>query len=208
MIIISHRGYWHDAVEKNTEIAFCRSFEMNFGTETDVRDCTGQLVISHDMPCGTEMTLRSFLSLMNKEELLLAINIKADGLAETLRNEMEDYCRSSWFTFDMSIPDMRAHLEVGNPVFARMSEVEGEPAWFDRIEGIWLDSFEEDWISQELIQSFTRKDKRVCVLSPEIHGRAHEPMWNTLLPLSKDDRLILCTDVPEQAREFFTEGIE
>jgi glycerophosphoryl diester phosphodiesterase len=208
MVIISHRGYWHEADEKNSEIAFRRSFKLGFGTETDVRDCTGQLVISHDMPRGVEMPFRSFLMLVNKEELLLAINIKADGLAESLKKEMSDHCRSSWFTFDMSIPDMRAHLKVGNPVFARMSEVEKEPVWFDRIEGIWLDSFEEDWISQETIQNIIRKDKKVCVLSPEIHGRAHEPMWNTLLPLAKEDRLILCTDIPEVAREFFMKGTE
>ncbi len=208
MTIISHRGYWHEGAEKNTEIAFSRSFGLNFGTETDVRDCMGELVISHDLPRGTEKTLRSFLSLVNKKELLLAINIKADGLAEILKKEMSDYCRDSWFTFDMSIPDMRAHLKTGNPVFARMSEVEKEPAWFDRIEGIWLDSFKEDWFSQEIIKSLLQQNKRVCVLSPEIHNRPYEPIWKTLLPLSKEDQLILCTDIPERARDFFSGGNE
>jgi glycerophosphoryl diester phosphodiesterase len=205
MKIISHRGFWRAEEEKNSEIAFRRSFDLNYGTETDVRDSEGQLVISHDIPQGNEMAFDSFLSIMNKKELLLAINIKADGLAQLLKKMMQKYCRSKWFVFDMSIPDMRSHLEVGNPVFARMSEVETEPAWLDRIEGIWLDSFERDWIKRELIENFIRKGKRVCVLSPEIHGRAHEPVWNTLLPQSKEDSLILCTDIPEQAREFFSD---
>ena len=51
MIIISHRGYWIQPAEKNTEEAFSRSFERGMGTETDVRDHRGELVISHDMPC-------------------------------------------------------------------------------------------------------------------------------------------------------------
>lgn len=41
MKIISHRGFWHNPSEKNTEMAFCRSFELGFGTETDVRDSLG-----------------------------------------------------------------------------------------------------------------------------------------------------------------------
>ena len=57
MIVLSHRGYWKTAVEKNTPTAFKRSFELGFGTETDVRDRNGELVISHDMPNGSEITL-------------------------------------------------------------------------------------------------------------------------------------------------------
>jgi len=79
MKIISHHGFWHIPSEKNTETAFCRSFELGFGTETDVRDSLGALVISHDLPRGEEMTLTSLLALMGKDQQLLAINIKADG---------------------------------------------------------------------------------------------------------------------------------
>ena len=54
MEILSHRGYWKTVTEKNTIIAFKRSFNLGFGTETDIRDLNGNLVISHDMP-STEM---------------------------------------------------------------------------------------------------------------------------------------------------------
>jgi glycerophosphoryl diester phosphodiesterase len=45
MKIMSHRGYWRGEDEKNTTTAFSRSFDLGFGTETDVRDALGQLVI-------------------------------------------------------------------------------------------------------------------------------------------------------------------
>ena len=48
MLIISHRGYWGQNVNKNTKDAFKRSFNLGFGTETDIRDHDGTLVISHD----------------------------------------------------------------------------------------------------------------------------------------------------------------
>ena len=68
MEIISHRGYWKSVKEKNTEIAFSRSFALNYGTETDLRDCLGKLVISHDMPNGNEIYFDEFLSLAGPKE--------------------------------------------------------------------------------------------------------------------------------------------
>lgn len=49
MIVLSHRGYWKNSLEKNKFVAFERSFSMGFGTETDIRDFNGELVISHDI---------------------------------------------------------------------------------------------------------------------------------------------------------------
>lgn len=206
MKIISHRGYWQELPEKNTETAFRRSFKLDFGTETDVRDSLGELIISHDIPRGGEMPLIKLLSLVGVDEHLLAINIKADGLAKLLSETMIEYNRANWFVFDMSIPDMRDHLAVGNPVFVRMSEVEKEPAWFDRIEGVWLDSFENEWFDLVLIRNLIHKGKRVCVVSSELHGRDHSGLWSKLLPLSREDQLILCTDFPSKAKKFFESG--
>jgi glycerophosphoryl diester phosphodiesterase len=206
MKIISHRGFWHELEEKNTQVAFRRSVELGFGMETDVRDSMGELVISHDMPRGGEMTLHFLLSLVVRDEQLLAINIKADGLAKLLCKTMADYSRANWFVFDMSIPDMRDHLSIGNPVFVRMSEVEQEPAWFDRIEGVWLDSFEDEWFDLVLINSLINKGKRVCVVSSELHGRDYQSLWRKLMPLVREDLLILCTDFPGKAKEYFESG--
>jgi len=203
MKILSHRGYWKTQDEKNSEIAFRRSFECCFGIETDIRDSMGELVVSHDMPCGGEMSLRSLISFVDRDEQLLAINIKADGLAKLLCETMADYNRTNWFVFDMSIPDMRDHLAVGNPVFARMSEVEHEQAWFDRIEGVWLDSFEGEWFDVEVVSKLVERGKQVCVVSSELHGRDQINLWSKLLPLSSEDRLILCTDFPSKAKAFF-----
>jgi len=203
MIIISHRGYWKSIDEKNTEIAFRRSFELDFGTETDLRDCLGQLVVSHDMPDGSEMHFESFLSLITPKEKLLAVNIKADGLAIPLKNAMKHYNRENWFVFDMSIPDTRAHLSAGNPVFARMSEIEKQIPWFEQMDGIWLDSFEDEWFDELVIRDLIQQGKRVCIVSSELHGRNHNELWEKLLPLSKYESMILCTDLPELARNFF-----
>ena len=81
MKILSHRGFWRKAAEKNKLVAFTHSFSLGFGTETDVRDFDGELVISHDIPNGEEMRFRDFLELAElsqcDEKLPLALNINS-----------------------------------------------------------------------------------------------------------------------------------
>jgi hypothetical protein len=204
MIVLSHRGYWHTVPEKNTEVAFRRSFSLGFGTETDVRDCAGKLVISHDMPLADAMPFGEFLAMTDSAaKLPLALNIKSDGLAMALKEAMQNYDRSAWFVFDMSVPDMRAHLRAGNPVFTRMSEVENPPAWLAESEGVWLDNFEGEWFGLETITALLSQGKRVCIVSSELHGRDPMELWTMLLPVSGHGNLMLCTDFPERAEDFF-----
>jgi len=203
MNVLSHRGLWTQAHEKNSEAAFMVSFGAGYGTETDVRDCAGELVISHDMPRGGEPTLARFLDLLQGRALPLAMNIKADGLARALREAMRRYEVTNWFVFDMSIPDMRDHLKLGNPVFARLSEVERQPPWLDQACGIWLDAFRTDWFGTADVADLLRGGKRVCVVSPELHQRDPRAVWQALRPLASTPGLMLCTDRPVDASAFF-----
>lgn len=204
MIIISHRGYWLESDEKNSSIAFERSFGLGFGTETDVRDCAGELVVSHNMPSGTEMTMAAFLSLPSARDLPLAINIKADGLTDALCHVMQDV--ADWFVFDMSIPDTRAWLKAGAPVMMRMSEVEPAPPWLDQAAGVWLDAFYSIWYDAALISDLLQRGLRVCVVSSELHGRDSLDQWHMLRPFIADQKIVLCTDWPEKAKAFFRES--
>lgn len=206
MKIISHRGYWLSTDEKNTDVAFNRSFSIGFGTETDVRDYCGQLVISHDMPNGAEISFQEMLTMMNRGSngpLTLALNIKADGLANAIKNELLRYPTIDCFVFDMSIPDMRSYLAEGIPVFTRMSEVEMQPAYLEQSAGVWLDGFESVWFDNQTIEKMLNNGKRVCIVSPELHKRNHVPLWEQIKPLAYRNELILCTDKPVDAVKFF-----
>ena len=78
MIILSHRGYWKSEEERNQEVAFHRSFDLGYGTETDIRDIQGKLVISHDMPQGNEITFEELLQIMDSF-IQSAIHAKMTG---------------------------------------------------------------------------------------------------------------------------------
>lgn len=205
MKIISHRGYWSDPSEKNTQEAFVRSFQEGFGTELDVRDCNRQLVVSHDMPTGDELLLAEVLDFLEGRNLPVAVNIKADGLAKPLLEIMSSYKSLDWFTFDMSIPETIVQLKLGLPVFTRASEHETPPPLYQSALGVWLDSFDGEWWTPSTAESFLHDGKRVCIVSPELHGRDHYPLWNRLASsgLTEHPELILCTDLPAEARQMF-----
>lgn len=203
MKVLSHRGFWLNPGEKNTVEAFERSFKLGFGTETDVRDLNGELVISHDPARNGAMPLQQFLGIYGDCGLPLAMNIKADGLAEPLKKAMQAAGVTNWFVFDMSVPDMRHHLAAGNAVYARLSEVEQSIPWEAQIQGIWLDGFSGEWYDAAAIRAQLEQSRPVCVVSPELHGRPHQALWTMLAELKHYPHLSLCTDLPTDAQTFF-----
>lgn len=208
MIVMSHRGYWQDAAEKNRPLAFTRSFTMGYGTETDVRDRLGELVIAHDPATAADISLDAMLDLLGGRDLPLAMNIKADGLAAPLQAAMATRGLTRWFTFDMSVPEAIVQLRLGLPVYTRASEYEQPPPFYDLAIGIWLDAFVGQWYKMADIRAFLADGKQVAIVSPELHRRAHAELWTDLRASGLTDHpaLTLCTDIPEQATAFFGAG--
>ena len=203
MRIISHRGYWLEPAEKNSRRAFARTLEAGFGTETDVRDLAGGLVVAHDPPRGGEMAWGEMLAMFEGSGLPLAVNVKADGLAPLLRQAFESRA-TPWFAFDMSGPEMVRYAREGLPFYSRHSDVEPEPILYAEAAGIWLDSFTDDqWIRPDLIHRHLDSGKAVCVVSSELHGREPGPLWERLAGLNGEGRVTLCTDWPEKAKAAF-----
>lgn len=209
MEIISHRGYWKEPIEKNTEIAFERSFQLNFGTETDIRDYKGKLVISHDIATENSISIDEFLKIYNKKnrELTLALNIKADGLQTQLKEKLNEYKIENYFVFDMAVPDGLLYLSEFK-AFTRHSEYEKDPSFYDDAFGVWIDAFiTDDWITEELLNEHIQNCKKICIVSPDLHKREYITFWKKLKEMKIIQRkdIILCTDYPEEARRFFNE---
>ena len=215
MIILSHRGYWKTPDEKNTRLAFERSFALGFGTETDLRDHNGRLVISHDPPEGDPLSADAFFQMYqgyDNPDLPLALNIKADGLQALLLRSLQRWAINNYFVFDMSVPDALLYVRGGIRAFTRQSEYETAPSFYAETEGVWLDCFEGDWITAEAIATHRGAGKQVCLVSPDLHKRPHLPFWErlraTLAPADLApgaSGVLLCTDYPEEARAFFQE---
>lgn len=204
MKILSHRGYWRSVDEKNRLAAFERTLSHGFGTETDVRDRDGALVVAHDPGETGTLAWSDLIDMFSGSDMALAVNVKADGLAPLLLNAFEGR-DVDWFAFDMSLPEMVRYLSLGVPFFSRHSDFEPTPSFYEQAQGVWLDAFETDWFDQDMIAGHLASGKRVCVVSPELHGRSYDSVWRMLSGFPLDTPgLMLCTDHPGIAAEFFS----
>lgn len=203
--ILAHRGLWKSPGEKNSLAALTLALRHGFGLETDVRDCAGELVISHDPPRTGAPPLRSLLQEYRRLGATgtLALNIKADGLARPLRILLAEFGIENYFVFDMSVPDMLAYAREEMPFYSRLSELEPAPAMLERCRGIWLDAFQDDWYDAANVSQYLHSGKQVCVVSPELHGRLRDSVWGLLRQVASSDApLSCCTDFPEELREW------
>jgi hypothetical protein len=207
MKIVAHRGHWTAVPDKNSRAAFERALRGGYGIETDLRDALGGIVISHDMPAGDEMRLDAFLALCAQYPAArpLALNIKSDGLQAQLKAALAAHGIEQAYVFDMAVPDALGYLAQGVPAYTRCSEYEPVPSFLEQAAGIWLDAFHGEWYAPALIQDWLAQGKQVCIVSPELHRRPHAALWQTLRDagLHRHPGLGLCTDFPDQAKEFF-----
>jgi hypothetical protein len=210
MNILSHRGYCKDISEKNKLISFERSLSLNFGIETDIRDYKGELIISHDIADEKSIFVKDFFEIYNKydNDFPLALNIKADGLQIKLKQLLEEYSIKNYFVFDMSVPDGLGYLKQNIKAFTRESEYEKIPSFYNESCGVWLDEFKGHWIDKETIEKHIKNNKKICIVSPDLHKREYKKEWQHYKEIEKElkvNNLMICTDYPEEAREFFNE---
>lgn len=207
MTVLSHRGFWQIESEKNKLVSFRHSFLHNFGVETDIRDHNTELVVSHDMADDNCLLVDTFFESYTEinSNLPLAINIKADGLQEKLKNLLNKFNVENYFVFDMSVPDGLLYLRHGLKVFTRQSEYEKEPSFYGEACGVWLDEFKDHWINEQVILSHIQDNKKICIVSPDLHKRDYLKEWEEYKYIEQKFglNLMICTDYPEIAREFF-----
>lgn len=216
MEIIAHRGAWvGDAMlrvpsfEKNSVEAFICATKYGFGIETDFRDAAGKIVIAHNPPMGGELVAEDFFRLTRPEQVI-AVNVKADGLAEDLKSIWREFApQARPFAFDMSVPDTLGYAGANFPYFERQSEYECEIVWPDA-RGFWLDGFHSVWYSEDNLRSLLNTGKPLCLVSPELHGRDFLILWNMLKSMVGRypefiKNIWLCTDEPFKAARYFQE---
>lgn len=212
MQFLAHRGFWFDSsgkvLEKNSLASMRRAFDCGFGIEIDLRDAAGRIVVSHDLPDGTEYPFEEVLKIYPAEKnLLMALNIKSDGLQAELATLLRRYNIRSFFVFDMSIPDTIGYMREGVRYYTRQSEYEPEPALYEQANGVWVDIFLQDWPESGVLERHLNSNKAVCLVSPELHRREQYDFWDKIKGSGLIERfpetLSLCTDYPEEAQRFF-----
>ncbi|MGN7997989.1 hypothetical protein [Sphingomonas sp. 22176] len=208
MELLAHRGFWRTPEEKNSEVAFRRAFAAGFGIETDVRDCDGELVVSHDAPLAGAMPFRHLLDIYREYPVptKLALNIKADGLQTALERMLQEAGVTNYVVFDMSVPDLLGYRRAGMPYYVRRSEFEGPSSLDSQASGVWLDAFERPFADAAAIgEAAEAVAGEIALVSPELHRRPHLDAWASWRDIEHRhaNPMLLCTDFPEEARAYF-----
>lgn len=210
MDILAHRGWWGENIDKNSPKAIRTALEKGYGFESDIRDYDGYLIISHDIgniKCQRVEQVFKWLREF-EDQFTFAINIKSDGLKGLISDLISNYKINNYFLFDMSVPQMVEYNNMGLRYYTRQSEIEEDPCMYKEASGVWIDGFYgTDWITDDLLDNHIKNKKEVCIVSPELHGfTTYKEFWNRLKMMELDfDHIMLCTDYPDEAREFFYE---
>ncbi len=205
MNILAHRGYWNRVEERNSLKALKEAFKNGYGIETDIRDYKGSLVISHDVADENCPFLKDVLECYScYPEVFLAINIKADGLQKRLSELLDKYHVTNYAVFDMSIPEQVVYRRDGISYLTRQSDFEETPVLYVEAFGVWLDEWDDAWITQDVIDTHLASGKKVFVVSPELHGKPYNERWELLKKYTGNDRVYLCTDIPDEAERYFS----
>ena len=144
-----------------------------FGVEIDVRSHPdGWLYLAHD-PFEIGERLENFLQEFRHE--LLIVNVKEDGLEAKCATVLQSFGIRDFFFLDQSIPAIvRGDRDYARHSSGRLSEFEPTEALASLspfIGWAWVDSFSPSSGWQRRAQFAKERGLKVCVASPELHGK-------------------------------------
>ena len=164
MEIISHRGLWNNLNEKNTNIAFHSSFKNKFGTETDIRDYNGNLVISHDIADANSLKFEEFINrypnlfITNETKWFDKLNY-----VKTYINEKQEIPKIDWLNVQTSLSKKRLKIFKNDNIFNAWNIFVIENKEF-------LQNDEATWENKyNLLNSFVEKEKRLPIKFKDEH---------------------------------------
>jgi hypothetical protein len=152
-----------------------RSTAYELGLEIDVRSNLKDLYLAHD-PFQEGETLSDWLQGYRHSGLI--INVKEEGLETRVVEIMNKTGITDFFFLDQSFPSLVKFCDSGDSRAAvRVSDLEGlhlAKVMAGRVDWMWFDEFGTG-DSKQITQGITEiEDVKVCLVSPELHGRGAE----------------------------------
>ena len=166
MEIIDHR------VNKIIEL---KKILKEYGVEIDVRDFNKNLVIQHD-PFKNGVFLKKYIK--NYKHGTLIINVKSEGIEFKIIKLLRKFKIRKFFFLDSSYPLIINMMKKNiKNISVRVSDYES----FNNVEmlknkfkWLWLEIFNNFKISKKQINYIKNNSLKICLVSPELHGRAKD----------------------------------
>jgi hypothetical protein len=193
MLIISHR------VNSISELI---NTPLDFGVEVDVRSWEDQIILNHE-PFEKGELFKKWLKNFNHP--LIILNVKNEGIETRAIKELQEANSNiNYFLLDQSFPMLVRTIKSNLHTTAmRISDLEGlqhfeniKPKW------VWLDSHSGDWdYLFDSVEVIAKSGTKICIASPELHGRNPEVEINQIKGIFKSKSLdidAVCTKIPNK----------
>ncbi len=178
MKLIAHR--------RNT-IAELRATDPKYGVEVDVRSEGGRLVIHHD-PFAGGGGFEEWIGVYRHGTLVL--NVKEEGLEARLIALMRSVGIDDYFLLDQSFPFLVKWSSAGEHRCAvRVSEfecIETALSLAGKVDWVWVDCFTRFPLSAVDATRLRDAGFRLCLVSPELHGRDAEVHISAMVSLLRE----------------------
>lgn len=192
MKLISHR--------RNT-IAELRATDQKYGVEVDIRSAGQKLIMHHD-PFVAGESFDEWVDAYHHGTLIL--NVKEEGLEARLIDLMASKGINDYFFLDQSFPFLFKWLKAGEHRCAvRVSEfesIETALTLAGKVDWVWVDCFTKFPLREEDAERLKNAGFKLCLVSPELHGRNAEieiPALMSLLKARNIESNAVCTKRPD-----------
>lgn len=171
------------------------------GVEVDIRSYGDDLIIHHD-PFVSGNSFEEWVSEYKNGTLIL--NVKEEGLEQPVIQLMEKYGIEDYFFLDQSFPFLIKWSNLGvHRTSVRVSEFESLETALTlagKVDWVWVDCFTRFPLSTEESKRLKQAGFKLCLVSPELHGRDAEKEIPELIQLLEELKIIpeaVCTKRPD-----------
>ena len=174
---------------------------QGYGIEIDLRSWNGSIILHHE-PFEQGTYFEEWLREYNHGTLIL--NVKEEGLENTIISLMEMHEIENYFFLDMSFPFIIKISSEGNTkIAARFSEYESVETVLslkNKIEWVWVDCFNQTPFVVEEYHKIKETNLKICIVSPELTGRSENHDFDEIKSFFENNNITIdavCTKTPE-----------
>jgi hypothetical protein len=191
------------------QISELDEIEPNWGVEIDLRSNvqnSKSLHLSHDpWIVGDDFGewLQKFASLQIKGPLIL--NTKEDGLENQILELLDQNQISNFFFLDTTIPTLvkwavKSKLSNFAVRYSHYEPTESVTIFQGKADWLWVDCFDGNPVNADIILRL-KKNFKICLVSPELHGQPTDQIANFSLLYGAADAI--CTKNPSEWQKRF-----
>lgn len=165
----------HFIAHRINTIAELKALPTEFGVELDLRDSLDELILQHDPFIEGEM-FSDYIAHYQHGTMIL--NVKSERIEHKVLELLQKHNITNYFFLDSSIPMIYLLSKMGERKSAvRFSEIESIETVMlmaDKVDWVWVDCFSKLPINQESYQRLKQAGLKLCLVSPELQGRAED----------------------------------